>query len=233
MMTKSDEFKIKKARKLRLMKPLVRDLNLDTIKQELYDMQEECYNVSYYCDSDGDTLLNALEGDEDEAYEFKMAFADLSAECDQMIYDLEDSYIPENFDTLLTAIGAGEYGGGYLLWDDFEGDYFGLNTSNEQLEREAAEKVKRYTKDQLIEFYTASLKLIYAYVGLRYRYDSLKAAIDIIKEQNTGVLKVVREIDQLYDKAEKDSNGFIYQWEESVRELENRFKELPQEAWLQ
>lgn len=231
-MTK-DEMKKEKAKKLRFTRPLVKNLNLDTIRSELWDIQEECDNVAFYIDTDNDTLINALEGDEDEAYEFKMAFSDLCAECDQMLSDLDDTYIPENFDTLLTAIGAGEYGGGYLGWDEYEGDYFGLDIGNEYIEKEAAKKVKQYTKDQLIQFYTASLKIIYAYVGLRYRYDSLKAAIDILKEQNTGVLKVVREIEQLYDKAEKDSLGFRYQWEDSVRDLENRFKALPQEAWLQ
>lgn len=229
----TEALKVEKAKKLRLTKPLVRNLNIDTIKSELYDMQEECYNITYYIDTDNDTLLNAFDGEEDEAYEFKMAFSDLCAECDQMFYDLEEAYIPENFDTLLTAIGAGEYGGGYLLWDDCEQDYYGIDIDYSYIEGEAAKRVKRYTKDQILQFYTASLKLIYAYVGLRYRYDSLKAAMDIIKDQNTGVLKVIREIEQLYDKAEKESSGFRFQWKDSVTDLENRFKSLPQEAWLQ
>lgn len=233
-MNNSVEFRKEKAKKLRMTRPIVHDLNLDKIKEDLWDMQNECEEVRWYYETDEDTLLNALDGDEDEAYEFRMAFADLCAECDRMIEDLHDAFLPDNFDTLLVGIGAGEYGGGYFGWDSYEQDYYGLDVSDDYLKGKAAEKIKRYTKDQIIEFYTITLKVIYSYLGLKYRYDSLKSAMDIIKEQNTGVLNIVKEIDRLYDKAEEESHGFMW-WsrKESYMELEKLFEALPQEAWLQ
>ena len=42
------------------------------------------------------------------------------------------------------------------------------------------------------------------YIGLRNRYDSLKAAIDILRDQNTGYLQVVKEIERLYEKVSED-----------------------------
>lgn len=71
--------KREKARQLLYKKPIVKELNLYAIKDKLFDIQGECEEVRWYTDSeDGeDSLLNALDGDEDEAYEFKMAFADL------------------------------------------------------------------------------------------------------------------------------------------------------------
>lgn len=69
---------------MRYRKPIVKNLNLEFIEQDLWDIQDECECVRWYTDSDDgeDSLLNALIGDEDEAYEFRMMFADLCAECD-------------------------------------------------------------------------------------------------------------------------------------------------------
>ncbi len=77
-----------KAMNLRYKKPIAEGLNLDDIRNTLWDISEACGDVQYYVDGDDETLLNALDGDEDDAYEFKMMFSTLSAECEQMIYDL-------------------------------------------------------------------------------------------------------------------------------------------------
>ena len=52
-----------KARELRYKKPIVRDLNLDFITQDLFDIQAVCDNIRWYTDSeDGeDSLINALD----------------------------------------------------------------------------------------------------------------------------------------------------------------------------
>lgn len=93
--------KKEKARELRYRKPIVKNLNLEFIEQDLWDIQGEC--VRWYTDSDDgeDSLLNALIGDEDEAYEFRMMFADLCAECERMEYDLKEEWVPECFDIFL------------------------------------------------------------------------------------------------------------------------------------
>ena len=84
----AEEMKREKARKLRYRKPMVKELNLQNIKEELWNIQEECENVHWFFDTDEETLLNALDGNEDEAREFRMMFADLCAECEQMLYDM-------------------------------------------------------------------------------------------------------------------------------------------------
>ena len=86
----ADRAKRMKAKKLRYKKPIVKELNLMTIEMELSDIQEACEDVRWYFDSDDDSLLNALDGDQDEEYEFKMMFGDLCAECDQLIIDLHE-----------------------------------------------------------------------------------------------------------------------------------------------
>ena len=112
----ANEAKRNKAKQFRYKKPIVRDLNLETIREELWDIQEKCEDVSWYL-TDEDTLINALDGDEDDAYEFRMMFADLCAECEQMQEDLECEWIPDCFDIFFVATGAGEDYGGLLGYE--------------------------------------------------------------------------------------------------------------------
>ncbi len=226
----AEETRREKARNLRHKKPIVKDINLWTIQEKLDEIYEECTDFQWYMDSDDDTLLNALDGNEDEEYEFKMMFADLCAECEQMREDLENAYVPDCFDDFFVAIGAGEYGGGLLGWDSYEQDYFGLECTDSFAERESAKRLMRLTKSELIGSAQACLKVLYAYLGIQNRYDNLKAAMDILRDENTGYLQVVKQIEECYDQAEKDSLGFRYKFGKGVEKLDNLLRNLPQEA---
>lgn len=125
-MGKAEEIRREKAKQLRYRKPIVKDLNLQSIQEQLWDIQEECENVRWFEDSDEETLIEALDGDEDEAYEFRMMFADLCAECEAMQNDLEEIWVPECFDIFFVTVGAGNEYGGLLGYDSFEGDYLVL-----------------------------------------------------------------------------------------------------------
>lgn len=229
----ADETKRMKARELRYRKPIVKDLNIDIIQEELLDIICACDDVRYYFDDDGDTLLNALDGDEDEEFEFKMMFADLCAECEQMQEDLAEEYAAKYFDLFFVAIGAGDYGGGLLGFDSYEQDYYGLQCTDDFAVQESSKKLKRLTKDQLIHAAHACFKIYRAYMGLRHRYDCLKAAMDILRDENTGYLQVVKQIDEAYEKADKESFGFRYQFCDEVKELDRILECMPQEAWIQ
>lgn len=226
----TEETKRLKARQMRYKKPIARDLNLSTIQEELWDIQEECENVRWFCDTDQETLINALDGDEDEAYEFRMMFADLCAECDQMISDLEEEWVPECFDVFFVAAGAGEEYGGLLGYDSYEGDYFGLDCTNAFAEDESKKILKRMTKDELIAATRQCFRVYSSYIVLRYRYDCLKASMNILKDQNTGYLQTVKEIEELYSKAEEE--GFR-EWKPNTKKLNDYLNSLPQEAWIQ
>ncbi len=232
-MVDAEETKRFKAKQLRYKKPIVRDLNLDAITQDLWDMQEECEDIRWYTDSDDgeDSLINALDGDEDEAYEFKMAFADLCAECERMMEDLQEEWVPDCFDIFFVAAGAGDSWGGLLGYDSFEQDYFGLNCTDDWAEDKAKKKLKQMTKDELIDAARQCFKVFQAYMGLRTRYDSLKAAIDILRDQNTGYLQAVKEIERLYEKAFEDERS-RREYSEESREWKRYTDALPQETWI-
>lgn len=229
----AEEMKRFKAKQLRYRKPIVRNLNLDFINEDLWEIQEACEEVRWYTDSDdgSDSLVNALEGDEDEAYEFRMAFADLCAECEKMQEDLGEEWVPECFDIFFVAAGSGDYYGGILGWDSYEGDYFGIDGMDSFAEDEAKKKLKQMTKDELIAAVRQCFKIYQAYIGLRTRYDSLKAAIDILRDQNTGYLQAVKEIERLYENVSKDCWS-RKEYSKESQEWKRYTDALPPEAWI-
>lgn len=232
-MVNAEETKRFKAKQLRYKKPIVKDLNLEKITQDLWDIQEECENIRWYTDSEdgNDSLINALAGDEDEAYEFKMAFGDLCAECDKMFEDLHEEWVPEYFDIFFVAIGAGNLDGGLLGWDSYENDYMGISCTSSFAEDEAKKKLKFLTKDDLIAAARQCFKIYHSYIGLRNRYDSLKAAIDILRDQNTGYLQVVKEIEKLYEEASQET-GPYRDWSKASMDWKRYTDTLPPEAWI-
>ena len=226
-----NEVKREKARQIRYKKPIASGLNLENIRNSLWDIMEACGDVQYYVDCDNDTLLNALDGDEDDAYEFKMMFAELSAECEQMQYDLHNEYVPVYFDLFFAAVNKG---GEMLGYDRYEHDYYGLSSFESGLaNEEAIKKMKSLTKDQLIEAAQFCFGVYQAYIGLTYRYDCIKAAMDILRDENMGYLKMVKQIEEVYERANEESMGFHYDYGKSVTELDKILNNMPQEAWIQ
>lgn len=232
-MVDAEETRQLKAKNLRYKKPIVKDLNIDKIKEDLWDIQGECEDVRWYTDSeDGtDSLINALDGDEDEAYEFKMAFGDLCAECEKMREDLEWEWVPECFDLFFVAAGAGELYGGLLGYDAYEQDYFGLSCTEAFAEDEAKKKLKQMTKDDMIAVARQCFRVYQSYIGLRNRYDSLKAAIDILRDRNTGVLQAVKEIERLYEAVSMDK-WTRDEYSKESRDWKRYTDSLPPETWI-
>ena len=241
-MTKAEEKRREKARNLRYRKPAVRDLNLASRQEQLSDIEEECAEVHWYCDSeDGwDTLLNALDGDDDDAWEFKLAFADLEGECERMRDDLDqvidwDATLEDHFDLFFAGIGAGSVGGGLWGYDDYEGDYYGLEPGWESkaAEKTGREKLKRLTKDQLIDLAGQAFRIAVNFISLRLRYDNLKAAMDILREQNTALLQQVKAIEDLYDRAEAEGfSKYDFTRGENEKSLDRLLNALPDRTWI-
>lgn len=227
----AEELKQYKAKQLRYKKPIARDMNLDYIREQIWNMGELISDVQWFVD-DHENLTNALAGDEDEAYAFKMAFCDLAAELEQFESDLDEAWIPDCFDDLFPAVGA-EYFGGYLGFDSYEHDYYGLNAYEYgYAEKEAEKRICRLTKNELLEAVGACLKVYTSYVALQYRYDCLEASLKIVQEKNLEGLKLVKAIEEQYDKAEEDSNHFQYEYGKEVSKLNKMLDQVQQEYWL-
>lgn len=230
----ANEAKREKARNLRYKMPLVKNLNLEAILEELWNIREECENVRWFVDTDEETLINALDGNEDEAYEFRMMFADLGADCERMYTDLEEEWVPDCFNKFFVAVGAGDGYGGLMGYDAYEQDYLGISPLCDDLaESESVKALKRMTKDDLIAAARQCFRVYQSFIGLSYRYDCLKAAIDILRDQNMGYLQMVKNIEETYEKAEEDSQGFRYEGGGEIKTLDRLLENMPQEAWIQ
>lgn len=215
-------------RNLSYKKVIAKDVNLEQIKQELWDILEECEDVRYFFDEDDDILIDVLDGNEDEASEIKMLFSDLAADCERMRDDLYNEYVPECFDILFAAVSSDN---SLLGWDKIEGDYFGFNYSYEEKTAidEAQKKLLKLTKQQILDASQICFRIFRSYMGLKYRYDCLKAVIEVIKEKNGGYLREIRKIEDAYTRANKDNFIDYY---ESTRELDRLANNMPSLVWV-
>lgn len=222
----AERLRREKAKNLRYKRAISADLNLETITSSLWEMQETASNIRWWYTDGDETMLDELIGDEEESFELKMAFSTLDADCYQMIEDLDNQWIPECFDSFFGAITPGRMMG----YDSYEGDYFGLDDGyeTELAQREARERLKRYTKDDLIDAFRTCFRLAVNYINIRNRYDGLKSYIDILNGVNTGFLSEVKRIEELYELVTVE-----YPDRNDLNEFQKLVGNMPDEVWIQ
>lgn len=200
------EIKANRTRNLRYKRSALASMGWDAIWQELEDIQEACSNVHWFFDQDGDeTLLNALNGDEEDEWEFKMAFADLEAKADQLCdalryqFDWRTRDDPErDFNDCTVALIGNRYK--TIGFDVEEEDYFSLTGYDQELAyTEAGKRLMRKTKAEMISTIGQCVGILVAFLDLRQQYDYLKATFDILRDENTSLLKQVKEIEAAYE----------------------------------
>ena len=229
----AEEMKQQKARNLRYKKPLMRDMSLEYIQTAIWDMQDAIGDVQWFVD-DENNLVAALDGDEDEAWSFRMAFSDLAAELEYFENDLRQEWVPECFDELFPAVCRDNEFGGMLGYDSYENDYMGLNRYEaEAASNEAGKRICRMTKKELLDAVGQCLRVYASFVSLRYRYDCLEASLNIIREKNLEHLKLIKAIEEQYKIAEEESDGFKYKYAPSVQKYDGMLWQVPQEYWIQ
>ena len=217
--------KAEKARALAYKKPLVQNLNYEYISEQLYEISEECEEVRWYED-DEETILNALEGDEDEAYQFKMMFSDLSADAERMCEQLRyDTCIPDYFNDFFVFMDCADSMGGLMGWDSYEEDYIKLDWEDFAV-KESGKKLMRMTKEEILNTARQCFKVFVGYQSIQSRYDDLKCAFDVLREKNTRYLKLIKDLDRLYEKAVEDP------YSDECRQFDNIADSLPAETWL-
>lgn len=220
-----------KARAMRYKHALVRDLNLDAVRRQLWEISEACEDVRWMFDAAGmDELADVLDS-EDEAYEFRMEFSALAADTERLQDDLENGWVPECYDDLLVAAHAGDHGGGLIGYDTYEQDYFGIGGFEDQAAcDESAGRLERLRKRDIIEAAQVTLAIVLAFTALRYRFDCLRATMDIIRGKVDGHLQLVREIERQYVEAEAD--GFCV-WQKPTKEYDRLVAQMPDMYWIQ
>lgn len=219
----TDELRAKAARELRYKKPILERLNYEAITSELWDIQSKCDELLYMEDVDRDAILDALDGDEDDAEEYRMTFADISADCERLISVISDAYIEENFDAFLVTANGGFYK--TVGYDSYEEDYFALIGYEPELaQSEAAKRIMRLTKQEIVSLARTVFGVIAAYTDLVQHYDKLEAVYNIVKGENAELLSAVKRIDEAYER---------YIETQDVSAYDKVLYQLPDRAWLE
>ncbi len=228
--------KAERARQLRYKRPALASMGYSDILDELYEIREVCDNVHWFMDSDDETLLNALDDDEEAEYEFRMAFADLEAKAEGLqgaLAEQRNLYWDEDFERMFNDCTVALIGNRYdvIGFDSVEEDYFGLTGYEIGLATtEAGKRLMRKTKAELISVIGQCFGILMAFLDLRQQYDYLKATFDILRDENTSMLQMIKEIGRAYELAAEDN---FHSWKPSVQEFNRLLEMLPQKAWVE
>lgn len=209
-------------RQLRYDRARLADVNLETIRNNLWEIQDACGDVEWVM-QDEDTITNALDGNEEEAFEFKMMFADLSYECERLLDALGyDYYITEHFDDFFLGIMLRNQTPYKALgWDDIEEDYYALTRFETELAEEtSAKRIKRLNKDNMLSVAGQCFGVAMAYFNVKYKYDYLKATIDVLRGENGAILQTIKEIEKAFDEMD-------------LKRLERLTLNLPDRIWIE
>lgn len=231
------EIKANRTRNLRYKRPALASMDWDSIWRELDEIQEVCSDIHWFFDQDGDeTLLNALDGDEEAEWEFKIAFADLEAKaehlsnvpCEQFNWRYSEDAERDFNDCTVALIGNRYRTIGY---DMDEEDYYSLTSYDQKLAHtEAGKRIMRKTKADMLSTIGQAVGILIAFLDLRQQHDYLKATFDILRDENTSLLKQIKEIEDAYEAA--DAVGW-YDWNPEVKKFDQLLDCLPDRAWVE
>lgn len=218
--------KAERSRNLRYKRPALASMGYRDMYDELEQIIEQCDDVAYFT-GDISTLIDALDGEEEEALEFRMAFSDLSAKADDLMGHL--MYIDEQeYDDCTVAIIGRRYR--MVGYDGEEEDYFSLTGYEADLaETESGKRLMRRTKKELISTAGQCVGVLLAFLDLRQQYDYLKATMDILTDSNHSILKQIREIEAAYEKV----GGKKYPDRRDVEAFDRMLALLPERMWVE
>lgn len=234
------QIKANRSYQMRYKRPALASLGYHHILDEYESISDAVYSIRYFAESnDGrDTLLNALDGDDEAEWEFLVAFSDLSAKAEDFYETLDEVQqdiafggdFAQYFDDHLVALIGNRYNliGAYQDVDDCE-DYASLMGYEASLAySEAGKRVMRRTKKDMLTSIGQCLGILISFLDLRQRYDYLKATFDILRDENTSLLQTIKQIDQMYAAAmEKGGNS------KEMQDYDRVLSALPDRAWIE
>lgn len=223
--------KAEASRNLRYKRPALAGLSYYEIVEKLDEIGEACSEI-HWAFADDETLINALDGNDEDAWEFKMLFGSLEAEAYQLAESITDgySYLWDDPEKHWNDLSVALIGNRFELvgFDDYQEDYFALCTYEQDLATsEAGKRVCRLTKAEMLSQIGQVLGLILAFHNVEMKYEALKATIDILRDKNTSIIKQIKAIDSAYNKAQGEA-----EWCRNWKEFDRMTSELPEQLWI-
>lgn len=228
-MVAPNQTKAERARNLRFKKGIAEGFNISEILDELMSISGECDEIRYIAEGDEDTLIAALDGNEEDAYEFRMMFSNLSQESENLYDKLNEEYVTEYFDEFFCRVAGGCMQ--ILGYDSYEEDYYALTGYESELAQGESEKrLMKLTKQEILKVAEQCFGVATAFLNVRYKYDYLKATFDILRDENSSFLENIKGIEQAYEEANADE---FNPSDKSTKEFERLVKALPERTWLE
>ena len=226
--------KADRCRSLRYKRPALAELGYRVIISRLETIQEECSEIHWAFDDD-ETLINAFDGNEDEAYEFKMMFADVESTAMRLSDALYDEFSydddPEReFNDMSVALIGNRYN--MVGYDGYEEDYSALTGYDAEIAAtEAGKRVMRKTKSEMLASIGQVMGIILAFQDVQLKFDYLHATVDIFRDENISILQVIKDIETkynaLFDGTTRDKK------QRANSEFERLTAELPPKYWAE
>lgn len=217
--------KSERTRPLRWKKTALSSMGYETMLAEMEEIQSRCDDVSYYA-NDMDTLISALDGEEEEALEFRWAFSDLSAKCSslyELVYDLDR----QDYDDCTVALIGNRFE--MVGYDSAEEDYYHLTRYEGKLgQTEAGKRLMRHTKAEMIAMIGQAVGTLLAFYDLRQQYDYLRATMEILTDDNQSILRQIKEIEKLYERV-----AIPLPTTEDVETFDRMVATLPERMWVE
>jgi hypothetical protein len=221
--------KATRTKALRYKRPALKSLGYEIIDKELDEIATACSDVQYYMGDGDDTLLNALDGEEDEEYEFRMAFSDLIGKTEQLREAICNSEVRECFDDCTVGLIGNRYT--TIGYDMEEEDYFGLTSYEQGLAYTlSGKRLMAKTKPEMLSTIGQCVGIIVAFLDIRQTYDYLKVTMDILRDENTSLLSAIKAIEVAYELADKAA---FSRYDEATREFNSMIANLPERTWIE
>lgn len=229
--------KAEKCQNLRYKKPALMNLGYYAITEKLDEIQEVCSEIHWAFDDD-ETLINAFDGNDEEAWEFKMAFTEIEGEAYQLSECLREQFFygddpARNFDDCSVALIGNRYSA--VGYDDYEENYYSLTSYETRLATtDAGKRIMRKTKAEMLSTIGQVLGIILSFQNIELKYEYLKSTIDFFKDENMSVLKVIKAIEEKY-KNLFDKDGKLDRWHKGkeIKEFDKIVAELPEKYWVE
>jgi len=232
--------KAEQSKNLRWRKPALAGLNYWEISNKLDEIQEACGDIHWAYDDD-ETLINAFDGDEEEAYEFKMAFGTLECEAYQLSETLLDTFrsyrddeeidgdIEKAFNDCSVALLGNRFNA--VGYDDFQEDYFHLTNYEQGLAfTESGKRIMRKTKAEMLSLIGQTMGIILSFQNVELKYEYLKATIDIFRDNNMSVLQQIKDIEKAYKLADEID---FEEWNDRTKDFDRLVAQLPEKVWIE
>ena len=206
-----------RSRQLRYKRPALADLGYEAMQNTLSEIQDECADVAWTIQDD-DAILNALDDNEEAVWDFRFAFSELVADCERLS-ELFYEFDSEDFDDCSVALIGNCFN--LVGYDGYEEDYFSLCSWDSELAySEAGRRVLRRTKQEMLQEIGHTLGVILAFQNVQYKYLYLKSTFDLLKDNDTSILEVIKDIEKAYEAQD---------W----KHLDSMTLNLPDRIWIE